>query len=684
MENPGYVLLLPGSGSWKQVQQLRHTVMCAYYNTPTGCFKGDACYHAHSNEGLRQKPMLCKSFARGRCRKSKEQCTYAHGTGELAATDTFFKTVRCRAAVGKCKMGDNCRYAHSDEDLIKIDDAVSRGLKSEGVITQTNDSKEEVHDDDDDDDGTTDAGGTLVLKKENEKEAVKQKMIHVGGGEKKEKEGMEKTMEESEPMEESELYVEDDNSTRESTPSSHVRASSTLTNRVIGRAVGPQDDKVFTAALGYQKENGDEKRIINLDTMIRKSLYVIDTVFENDEETCGTPLQTAPNAAVPDTTPCFPRATPATPKPEKKKKGGIRRRNHSNFQHQRFVDCYKSGVFTTNAQKKRQRGGYPPTVVEKSGTTPSQPPPPPASRLSSLASRPVLYHNKDSSTSTPPLMIPVPAYPPSPCSDHFKESCFASSAADPRMIPVTAYPRSPFTSSPADPQLLNGQEWVPLNGYEPKCDESHEMRDTPTRESVEAEGVIHAPPMVDTPQKSIKNQNIILNKSMTMEKDEDAQDDDMRFLSEENEDKETEYFCATPDFMEDLEPNDIYLGEGKMVMVKTTMMPSVTHEVMHTNTYMIGLSAPENNLYLMNGPGMMIMNQDPMMTQPNSYGIQQHQQQQHQQNQANFNMGCYNIPMMWNQSYHPPSPYDGVHHMGTHPQTQMISNPIPTCTPPAW
>jgi len=119
-----------------------------------------------------------------------------------------------------------------------------------------------------------------------------------------------------------------------------------------------------------------------------------------------------------------------------------------------------------------------------------------------------------------------------------------------------------------------------LNDYEQKCDESHEMRDTPTRESV-GEEVIHAPPMVDTPQKIIKNQNIILNKSIKIEKDEDAQDDDMRSLSEENEDKETEYFCATPDFMEGLEPNDIYLGEGKMAMVKTTMMPSITHEYIH-------------------------------------------------------------------------------------------------------
>merc|ERR1719271_751853 len=57
-------------------------------------------------------------------------CRYAHDNAELRTTSVFFKSKMCMFATrGRCKNGDACRFAHTDEDL--IEPQVPNGLDAE-------------------------------------------------------------------------------------------------------------------------------------------------------------------------------------------------------------------------------------------------------------------------------------------------------------------------------------------------------------------------------------------------------------------------------------------------------------------------------------------------------------------------------------------------------------------------
>lgn len=60
---------------------------------------------------------MCSSMLNhGRC--DNELCNFAHSEAELRATDDFFKMKMCNfAAVGRCKFGSACRFAHSKDEL---------------------------------------------------------------------------------------------------------------------------------------------------------------------------------------------------------------------------------------------------------------------------------------------------------------------------------------------------------------------------------------------------------------------------------------------------------------------------------------------------------------------------------------------------------------------------------------
>lgn len=103
-------------------KQFYKTSMCKYF-LENSCKKGIHCSHAHSPEELQEKPVLsktrmCKQILRnGNC--TDYECTFAHDIDELVAANAFFRTKMCEffASSSGCKLGDKCRYAHSNAEL---------------------------------------------------------------------------------------------------------------------------------------------------------------------------------------------------------------------------------------------------------------------------------------------------------------------------------------------------------------------------------------------------------------------------------------------------------------------------------------------------------------------------------------------------------------------------------------
>ncbi|KAF4756670.1 hypothetical protein FOZ62_028822 [Perkinsus olseni] len=103
-------------------QQFYKTSMCKFY-LAGNCVKGGMCTHAHQESELVRKPdvprtRLCRALLTyGVCNYA--QCKYAHDIKEIRQTNTFFKTKICDFfANGHCKLGNRCRFAHSEEELI--------------------------------------------------------------------------------------------------------------------------------------------------------------------------------------------------------------------------------------------------------------------------------------------------------------------------------------------------------------------------------------------------------------------------------------------------------------------------------------------------------------------------------------------------------------------------------------
>lgn len=108
----------PGTARKKSLQLFK-TDMCKFYQQGK-CNQGSRCAYAHDPQEIRHKPDLtntsmCKTFAKeGRC--ADPACRYAHSEVQLRATSGFFKMKMCGFWYN-CKNGQNCRFAHSPEEL---------------------------------------------------------------------------------------------------------------------------------------------------------------------------------------------------------------------------------------------------------------------------------------------------------------------------------------------------------------------------------------------------------------------------------------------------------------------------------------------------------------------------------------------------------------------------------------
>eukprot|EP00746_Dinoflagellata_sp_MGD_P145513 gnl/MRDRNA2_/MRDRNA2_78115_c0_seq1.p1 gnl/MRDRNA2_/MRDRNA2_78115_c0~~gnl/MRDRNA2_/MRDRNA2_78115_c0_seq1.p1 ORF type:complete len:367 (+),score=41.56 gnl/MRDRNA2_/MRDRNA2_78115_c0_seq1:117-1217(+) len=100
--------------------QFWKTRMCEFHQHGT-CRDGSDCVFAHSEQELKPRPdlsctRLCPVLVQtGRC--TAKNCTYAHSTEEMIS-DACQKTKLCRFwPVGKCNLGNQCRFAHSADEL---------------------------------------------------------------------------------------------------------------------------------------------------------------------------------------------------------------------------------------------------------------------------------------------------------------------------------------------------------------------------------------------------------------------------------------------------------------------------------------------------------------------------------------------------------------------------------------
>jgi len=101
-------------------EQFHKTKMCKFFLDGT-CARGATCSYAHSSTNLKESPdlaktRLCQNFMNKKC--FDPECPFAHGRHELRYTTGVYKTELCRwSAIGKCKDGATCRFAHKPEEL---------------------------------------------------------------------------------------------------------------------------------------------------------------------------------------------------------------------------------------------------------------------------------------------------------------------------------------------------------------------------------------------------------------------------------------------------------------------------------------------------------------------------------------------------------------------------------------
>lgn len=98
-------------------KQLRKTKYCVFHLQGV-CHFGDSCAFAHTLEELQGVPDLKKTkLCRFKVCKDGN-CPFAHSEKELRSTDTCYKKTLCMwHAKGRCRNGEQCRFAHGTAEL---------------------------------------------------------------------------------------------------------------------------------------------------------------------------------------------------------------------------------------------------------------------------------------------------------------------------------------------------------------------------------------------------------------------------------------------------------------------------------------------------------------------------------------------------------------------------------------
>ncbi|KAF4671107.1 hypothetical protein FOL47_001697 [Perkinsus chesapeaki] len=126
----------------RYLSQFYKTKLCKYH-VEGYCNRGDNCTHAHSVSELESQPNLSRArmcrilLQKGHC--DDVDCAYAHDLDTVKSANAFFRTKLCDfAKKGHCKLGDKCRYAHCESELIRddsgFDDTGNYGLQKAHTV----------------------------------------------------------------------------------------------------------------------------------------------------------------------------------------------------------------------------------------------------------------------------------------------------------------------------------------------------------------------------------------------------------------------------------------------------------------------------------------------------------------------------------------------------------------------
>eukprot|EP00746_Dinoflagellata_sp_MGD_P126058 gnl/MRDRNA2_/MRDRNA2_60986_c1_seq1.p1 gnl/MRDRNA2_/MRDRNA2_60986_c1~~gnl/MRDRNA2_/MRDRNA2_60986_c1_seq1.p1 ORF type:complete len:371 (-),score=54.28 gnl/MRDRNA2_/MRDRNA2_60986_c1_seq1:418-1530(-) len=111
----------PDSPSPALKVRLQKTKLCQFHMR-SACKDGSNCRFAHGPEELVNQPDLsktsmCPDLVTGNGKCTRPGCQYAHSAEEIRTTNFCYKTTQCMwYAMGKCRNGSNCRFAHGEAD----------------------------------------------------------------------------------------------------------------------------------------------------------------------------------------------------------------------------------------------------------------------------------------------------------------------------------------------------------------------------------------------------------------------------------------------------------------------------------------------------------------------------------------------------------------------------------------
>jgi hypothetical protein len=127
-------------------KHLLKTKICSLFLNGKCHYGSERCFYAHCVEELREQPnlvktSLCPEFKRGHC--LRDDCKYAHSVEEMSVAA---KQVTCLwYRNGHCSHGNGCRYYHgepvsskgSDETVLRKDSTLTSAVYSPSTTTTT-------------------------------------------------------------------------------------------------------------------------------------------------------------------------------------------------------------------------------------------------------------------------------------------------------------------------------------------------------------------------------------------------------------------------------------------------------------------------------------------------------------------------------------------------------------------
>ena len=124
--------------SFRVGKHLLKTKVCSLFLNGNCHYGEERCFYAHSVQELRELPQLertslCPSYRKGKCRRG-DNCKYAHSVDEMTISARRVPCLWYRE--GHCSHGQSCRFSHSELKKLRVSPIKNDGSVS--LTTRTN------------------------------------------------------------------------------------------------------------------------------------------------------------------------------------------------------------------------------------------------------------------------------------------------------------------------------------------------------------------------------------------------------------------------------------------------------------------------------------------------------------------------------------------------------------------